>query len=169
MTAYGVERPTLYVNQKIIQQGRLIGDVVPQSLCCRIELTRQGFGRRQKIRVPVKLFVQFHLALTELQTSNSYLGKKRRVRLKNEYPVCCAAVRDGLPKRPGYVGACSQSSQEWERQPEAMPHPGRRTIVAFEVLSPTDFRGFHNRNYAARRWLAQILLLARGGNYRLGP
>ena len=74
---------------------------------------------------------------------------------------------DHLQKEaPG--GACSQSSQEWERQPEAMPHPGRRTIVAFEVLSPTDFRGFHNRNYGARRRLAQILLFARGGKLAAG-
>ena len=105
MTAYGVERPTLHMNHKIIQQGGLIGDVVPQFLCCRIELPRQGFGRRQKLRVPAKLLVQFHLALNELQTSNSYLGKQRRVRLKNEYPVCCAALHGGLPKRLGYVGA----------------------------------------------------------------
>ena len=105
MTAYGVERPILHVNLKITQQGGLIGDVVHQVLCCRIELPMQGSGRRQKIRVPAKLVVQFHLALNELQTSNSYLGKQRRVRLKNEYPVCCDAVRGGLPKRPGYVGA----------------------------------------------------------------
>ena len=105
MTAYGVERPILHVNLKITQQGGLIGDVVPQVLCCRIELPMQGSGRRQKIRVPAKLGVQFPLALNELQTSNSYLGKQRRVRLKNEYPVCCDAVRGGLPKRPGYGGA----------------------------------------------------------------
>ena len=38
MTAYGVERPTLHVNPKITQQRGLIGDVVPQVLCCRISL-----------------------------------------------------------------------------------------------------------------------------------
>ena len=93
------------MNPKITQQGGLIGDVVPQVLCCRIELPRQGSGRRQKIRLPVELVVQFHLALNELRTSNSYLGKQRRVLLKNEHPVCCDAVCGGLPKRPGYVGA----------------------------------------------------------------
>ena len=105
MTAYGVERPTLHVNLKIIQQGGLIGDVSQQVICCRIELPRQGWTRLQKIRVPAKLFVQFILALNELQTSKSYLGKQRRVRLKNEYPVYCAAVRDGPLKRPAHVVA----------------------------------------------------------------
>ena len=67
MTAYGVERPTLHVNQKIIQQGGLIVDVVPQFLCCRIELRRQGFvSMHQKLRDLVKLFVHFHLALRDL-------------------------------------------------------------------------------------------------------
>ena len=93
------------MNPKITKQGGLIHDVVPQVLCCRVELPRQGSGRRQQIRVPVKLVVQFRLTLNELRTSNSYLGKQRRVLLKNEYPVCCDGVRGGLPKRPGYTGA----------------------------------------------------------------
>ena len=76
MTAYGVERPTLHMNPKITKQGGLIHDVVPQVLCCRVELPRQGSGRRQQIRVPVKLVVQFRLTLNELRTSNSYLGKR---------------------------------------------------------------------------------------------
>ena len=105
MTAYGVERPILHVNPKITQQRGLIGDVIPQVFCSRIELPRQGFDRRQKIRVPAKLVVHFILALNELQTSKSHLGKQRRVLLKNEYPVCCAAVRGGPQKCPGCFGA----------------------------------------------------------------
>ena len=79
MTAYGVERPTLHVNPKITQQGGLIGNVVPLVLCLPHRTAEaRVLGGRQKIRVPVELVVQFHLALNEFRTSNSYLGKQRR-------------------------------------------------------------------------------------------
>ena len=134
MTAYGVERPILHVNLKITQQRGLLGDVVRQAICCLIEPPRQGCARRQKIRVAAKLFVQFHLALSELQTSNSYLGKQRCVRLKNEYPVCCSAVPDGRLKRLGYFGAkfrCNGIRKAQHVQP-------RGTLSESVVLLPQD-------------------------------